>query len=169
MKYSKKSGTTVKKVYEPYTVIRDTKEKANFFDFPETNFCRGTVEKGLITGDYTLDGMEDILSIERKANTGEFSGNISEARFFRELERLNNLKHAFLVLEFELDDLYCFPLRSEIPSRYWPKLRVSSGFLLKKLIEIQTTYTNVQVIFAGKHGPEICETIFKRINQLYAK
>ena len=151
-----------------YTVLRDQQEKANVWSFSPTELCRGTEETHLKTGDYTLAGYEDIFTIERKASTGEFATNINEARFSRELVRLDGLKHSFLIFEFTLDDVYSFPFNSGIPAKIWPKLRVTSNYMLKRIIEIETNH-NVKVIFAGDRGPEIALVIFKRMVELYGK
>lgn len=151
-----------------YRVLRDTQEKKNYWDFEESEKCLGTVwaDKGLTTGDYTLEGMENIFTIERKYSTGEFSGNISQARFERELCRMDKLPHSFLIFEFTLDDVYAFPSRSSIPSKKWYKLKVSANYILKRLIEIETNH-KCKVIFAGNKGAEIATTIFKRMHELY--
>lgn len=149
-----------------YTVIRDQQEKNHWWDFPISPWCNGTVVKHLKTGDYTLEGMEDFFTIERKYNTGEFSANVCEKRFERELQRMDQIAQAYLILEFTLEDIETFPHNSGIPSKYWGKLRVSSKFIRKRLFEIMSDY-NIQVILAGNRGPEYAEWIFKRVNILY--
>jgi len=151
---------------EHYTVIRDTQEKNNYWDFPEGYLCNGTVPAKLKTGDYSLAGLENIFSIERKANTGEFSKNITEKRFERELIRLDAMPQAYLMLEFSWNDIDSFPYNSGIPSRYWGELRVSSGFLRKRLIEIMSDY-NIQVILCEDKGRFLAELIFRRMNEVY--
>lgn len=152
--------------YPKYTVIRDQQEKNNWWEFPESPWCYGTVVKHLKTGDYTLEGMEEFFTIERKYNTGEFSANICEKRFERELERMDKMSQSYLILEFTLDEIESFPHKSGIPSRFWPKLKVSPKFIRKRLIEIMSDY-NIQVILAGDRGAEYAEWIFKRMNVLY--
>lgn len=157
------------KIYnKPYTVIRDKKEKSDYWDFPETSFCKGTVWQSMKTGDYTLDGIENIFTIERKGNTGEFAQNITEPRFSRELIRMDQIPQAYLILEFTWDDIETFPHNSGIPSKFWPKLRVGSKFIRKRLIEIMSDY-NVQVILAGSRGPEIAQEIFRRMSEVYGE
>lgn len=55
---------------DKFSIIRDTREKEGWnFDF----YSSCAIEsRGLKTGDYTLEGLEEILCIERKANTGSF-------------------------------------------------------------------------------------------------
>ncbi len=147
-----------------YKVLRDNREQANngwFFD--EGGECVGTAFATIKTGDYTLEGYEGILTIERKGTTGEFATNVNEARFTRELERMNLMKYPYLILEFELADLYNFPANSGIPKSKWPHLRVSANYLLKRLTQIYNRYPNIRVLFAGQHGPDIAVTIFRNV------
>lgn len=151
-----------------YTILRDTQEKANYWNFNKSINCNGVVDKSLKTGDYTLENFEDIFSIERKASTGELSGNLTTKRFENELKRGSKLKHFYLVLEFSLADLMRFPYGSTIPKCIWKKLRVTPQYLLKRLIELQTQY-NCQVIFAGDadNAKVIAKAIFKRMAEMY--
>ncbi len=147
-------------------IIRDTREQKHFWDFPESYWCSGTNVEGLSTGDYSIRGMESFFTIERKYSTGEFSTNICEKRFNRELARMDKMDQAYLILEFTLEDIESFPHNSTIPSKVWSKLRVSPKFIRKRLFEIMSDY-NIQVILAGNRGPEYAEWIFKRMVVLY--
>ena len=116
----------------------------------------------LPTGDYTIQGFEKILTIERKQSTSEFSQNILEARFDRELVRLEAFKYPFIILEFTMDDILDYPKGSGIPIRLWPKLRINSWKLLKTLMEYELKY-KTKIILAGKNGKEVAASIFKRV------
>ena len=51
---------------DKYIIIRDTREKNGWnFDFYES--CEAIIDQGLKTGDYTAQGLEEHLVIERKA------------------------------------------------------------------------------------------------------
>jgi hypothetical protein len=156
---------------ELYTVIRDKKEKSGYWQFNKSLKCNGTIDKTLLTGDYTLLNYEHIFTIERKASTGELSGNLTTRRFENELKRMAVLPHSFLLLEFDLKDICNFPLNSGIPKPIWRKLRVSAGYLLKRLVEIQCTYPNIQIIFAGnrENAQKIALQIFKEMAGRYAE
>lgn len=151
-----------------YEVIRDQREKANVWNFPPSNYCVGTTEAFLLSGDYTIKGLENVFTIERKASTGELSGNITDPAFERELDRMDKMEHSFLIFEFTLDDVYKFPYNSSIPSKIWPKLKVSSNYIIKRLIEIETNH-KVKVIFAGDKASDYAQRIFKEMNTRYAK
>jgi hypothetical protein len=156
----------MKKAQIKYQIVRDNQEKETKWDFPPSANCNGTTEESLDTGDYTIRGLEDIFIIERKFSTGEFSGNLPAKRFERELQRMEKFKHKFIICEFLLEDLFQFPYNSGIPNKIWPKLRVHSGFLLKKLIELECQF-GCKFIFAGTRGKEMARLLFKRMVELY--
>ncbi len=153
-----------------YTVIRDTREKKRKgWMFSAGGIIAGTVTDILKTGDYTLEGLEKKIVIERKASTSEFATNINEERFDDELERMSSFEHPFLVLEFSMDDIINFPVGSGIPAYLWPKLKVTSHYMLKRLLEYQLKY-KPQIILAGRdNGKEVAMSLFKRIAELYGK
>ena len=91
----------------PFTIIRDTREKEGYtFEPVETRYhtCKGMVTQKLDTGDYTLEGLEDKLCIERKSSVAEFAGNVGQDRhrFMREIERMKEFPHRYIVLELSL-------------------------------------------------------------------
>lgn len=153
----------------PYKVLRDTREKENHgWVFPVGSHCVGTHEKTLKTGDYTLEGFEDTFVIERKGSVAEFSTNLTQPRFEKELERLDQFKFAFIVLEFELKDIVKFPVNSGIPEFRWATLRVTPQFLMKRLHEVQLAH-RAQLVFAGMWGREYASSLFKRVVENAAK
>jgi len=147
-----------------YQIVIDTKEKQPHI-FSESNYCSGFVLSGLKTGDYSIVGHEDKLSIERKRNLAEWSQNINQDRFDRELVRLNEYGLPFLLLEFSVEDMLNFPEGSGIPKKLWPKLRVSSPYIVKRTLEIYRKYPNIQVIFGG--GRDNAHTILNQIFMRY--
>ena len=150
-----------------YTVLRDTKEKEGHgWYFMPNSSCKEMVDLSLPTGDYTLVGYETKLTIERKANTAELAKNIYEARFTRELERMREFQHPFLILEFTANDVLHFPLNSGIPKYLWGKIKTTSYSLLKSIIEMELHYPTIKIIFAGSHGKDIASSIFKRMVEL---
>lgn len=153
----------VKKSPRPkYLVIRDTREKLGW-QFDKSAHCLGTEVRTLETGDYTLDGYEKVFIIERKRSTGELAANLFQARFERELDRLDRFPHAYLVLEFEMADILSFPRNSGIPRSRWKSLKVTSGVLLKRLHEVQIAHPGLRILFVGKHGREALSSLFKRV------
>lgn len=91
------------------TFIRDSREKkGQGFTWRITKDCDGTLERKLDTGDYSIVGFEEKISVERKGSAGELIGNLfspDRKRFLRELERLKSFKFAWIMCEFTLDDV----------------------------------------------------------------
>lgn len=128
-------------------VIVDTKEKQpwTFNSFPTIS----TTASSLKTGDYTIDGMEDILCIERKKSVAEFAQNITQARFLRELVRMKDFSYRFILLEFDLRHVDDFPM--ELPFRVRSIIKVNSAFIMKKIVEIQIKY-DINILMCSNRG-----------------
>ena len=92
-----------------FTVIKDTREQDGYF-FKEYNACAGMIEHKLDTGDYTIQGLEDKICIERKGCVEELAINLGQKKytFLEEIERMAPFDHKFLILEFSLEDLIKF-------------------------------------------------------------
>ncbi len=156
-----------------YTVIKDTREQDGYtferFTGRYTS-CNGMVVKKLDTGDYSLEGLEDKLCIERKGRVSELAINLGKdkRRFLAEIERMKDFEFKFLVLEFSLEDIMDFPERSEIPKEKWSSIVITNKYMLKMLVEFQM-YDNIHVIFAGnrKNAKLLINSILKRVNEHY--
>jgi len=145
-----------------YTAIRDSREKDGMgWWFPKDEYCQGTVCRKLDTGDYSLEGFETRYSIDRKGCVSEFATNLSDQRFYRELERFDSFKKGFVLCEFYIDDLFLWPATSGIPHRQLQFVRTTPKYLIMKLNEIQVKF-NIGVIFAGSYGKEVTSSMFKR-------
>ena len=158
----------------PFTIIKDTREKQGYtFAASSTKYhvCKGMVNRKLDTGDYSIEGLEDKVCIERKASVVELANNvgISRKRFEAEIERMKEFPHKFLVLEFSLTDLMDFPEGSDVPNSEIKKLRVTNKYMLRFLMEMQINH-NVNVIFCDskKNAKWTVLSILKRINEKYA-
>ena len=158
----------------PFTIIRDTREKEGYtFEPVETRYhtCKGMVMQKLDTGDYTLEGLEDKLCIERKSSVAELAGNVGQDRhrFMREIERMKEFPHRYIVLEFSLSDLMLFPEGSNISESDWGKVKVTNTFMLRTLMEFQI-FDNIHVLFCDskKHAKWAVLSILKRVNDIYS-
>lgn len=150
-----------------FTVCRDSREKnGNGWFFPENSLCGGTIIKTMKTGDYSLIGLEDKFVIERKGKISEFVTNITEDRFWNEMDRLEEFEHAFLVLEFTLRDIYTFPQSSDIPKFKQKYIKIKPQFIMKKLSEIELNY-KTKIVFVDSEGPDWAENIFKYVSMKY--
>lgn len=142
-----------------YTIIIDTREQQ-----PWSFKHHSVASKKLDAGDYSLEGFENILAIERKKSVCEIANNIVESRFKDALERLGQLKYSFLLLEFDLDKVLNYPIGSTLPKRLWDKTKITPVFLLKNILDWQLKY-NIKVCFCGSssNAEQLAEYIFRKI------
>jgi ERCC4-type nuclease len=124
----------------------------------------------LDTGDYSLRGLENIFCIERKGSVSEFANNITEKRFKDVTDRLAHIKHAFLLLEFDLEDILIYPVGSTVPKKMWDKLRITPKFILKHINELQILY-NIKVIFCGdaSNAEKMALSLMRKIYELHGQ
>lgn len=146
-----------------FTVLKDSREKLGW-DFPESTECLGTTVCKLDTGDYTILEAKDLLCIERKQNVSELAHNFIEARFTKELERLQEFKYKFLICEFRLQDMLTYPIGSEIPKARHHMVRIKYPFMFSRVNSLQTKY-GINVIFADnpKVAAAYAYSIFKYV------
>ncbi len=148
------------------TIIRDTREKEDqgwMFE-PEEKLpgkiqILGTVEAGLDAGDYTIQGYEDQIRIERKQGFCELFGNMSplahRERFEREMEKLRSIPYKYLVIEGMLTHDV---LGMSIPQ--FTKSPPTSA-VVRWLFSLQMEYGIVPV-FAGECGKKTARYIFEQ-------
>lgn len=148
---------------DPFTIIVDTREQ-----IPWEFGYHDTAKRKLDTGDYSIQGYENILAIERKRSVSELSTNLSEKRFKDVLTRLSKIKHPYMVFEFSLDEVYQFPVGSDIPKRLWDKLKITGNYIIKRLIEIQLEY-GIQIVFCDDpdNAEKFVVSLMKRIYERY--
>jgi len=148
-----------------FTIIVDTREQQPWeFEY------YSKASRKLDTGDYSIEGLESLFTIERKKSVSEIANNISENRFNKELDRLNSYKYKFLLLEFSLQDVLDYPIGSTVPKKMWEKLKITNKYILKYLTQISINY-NLQTFFCGNkdNAEELALSIIKRIVEKYSK
>lgn len=147
---------------DTYTIIVDTREQR-----PWSFAHRATSKTKLDTGDYSIAGMEDIIAIERKQSVNEIATNIVETRFVNVLKRLSSIKYGFILLEFDLEDIFRYPIGSNMPKHLWEKSRIKPQFIMKHVLEWQMKY-NIHVLFCGDadNAEKTAEYIFDRVYKL---
>ena len=129
--------------YDEFNIIVDTREQ-NAWEFGNHTTSRVKLD----TGDYSIEGLEHLLTIERKQSVSEIANNITEKRFAPFLERMSLIPHKFMLFEFDLEDVYQFPVGSDIPKRMWDKLRISSSYILKQISLFHIKY-GIHTVFCG--------------------
>ena len=147
--------------YDDLKIIVDTREQQPWScDFNEIAVAK------LDTGDYSVAGLEEVLCIERKKSVSEIANNIVEKRYKDWTKRMSKYKYKFLMLEFDLDDVYRYPRIPDVPKKLWEKIKVSPKFIIKCLIELQVYY-NIQVVFCGDHenAERLALSIMKKVYQ----
>jgi ERCC4-type nuclease len=121
--------------FKPVIVI-DSREQQPY-SFSEATVA-GSVRKALPAGDYSVEGFETALAVERKT-LADFINTVIHAhgRFANELRQLAAYRFAWIVVEASLDDL----LRGQYASRAHP------SSLLGLTSMIMTAY-RIPVLFA---------------------
>lgn len=148
--------------YSNFTIIVDTREQQ-----PWTFESYAVASRKLDTGDYSIEGLEHLLCIERKKSASEFANNIVESRFKDVVMRMSNMKYSFLLLEFDLEDLLIYPIGSTVPKKMWDKIKISPAFLIKNIIDLELSH-NIKVFFCGdaSNAAKLAEMILKKIHYL---
>ena len=113
-----------------FTVIKDTREQDGYY-FSKFNTCAGMIEHKLDTGDYSIEGMEDKICIERKGCVEELAQNLGSKKqtFLREIERMESFPHKYMILEFGLEDLIKFPKETRIPIKNKSSVKITGRYL----------------------------------------
>lgn len=152
-------------IKDPFTIIIDTREQ-----IPWEFGYHDTANRKLDTGDYSIEGFENILAVERKRSVSELATNLSEKRLNNVLSRLKKIKHPYMVFEFSLDEVYQFPVGSDIPKKMWDKLKITGNYIVKRLLEIQLEY-GIQVVFCddASNAEKFTASLMKRIYERYNK
>lgn len=153
------------KNHDPFTIVVDTREQTPW----EFGF-HNTAKRKLDTGDYSMEGFESLFTIERKRSVSEIANNLSESRFKDVLERLGQIPHSFMIMEFSIDEVYQFPVGSDVPKKMWDKLRISGNYIVKCLLEAQLNY-NIHVLFCddAENAERVAVSLMKRIYEKYGK
>lgn len=84
----------------PITIFYDDREKRGRWNFLSNKFV--FVKKRLLTGDYTLEGKENDICIERKASMDELLSNLTgkkKYKFYQFLKRMSLFEYRCIVVE----------------------------------------------------------------------
>lgn len=121
-------------------ILVDTREKKPL-SFSIGSDIEEIKKTKLATGDYSVQGFEDKIMVERKASVDEVFMNLGVQweRFEREMERAKLYKYKYLVIEASMREIYK-------GSRY---SQMSGRFIMARLLYLQFKY-GINVIFAGE-------------------
>lgn len=134
-------------------IIQDTREQKPW-DFSFYDECEKQVIRTVKTGDYTIEGLEDKICIERKRNSSEIAFNLGQKYkpFERELERMRSFTFKYIICEFPHHLLDIFPKESGMPIYKQKYSKISGNFIKSKINKITDEY-GIEFIF--------CQNSFK--------
>lgn len=97
---------------ESFTILVDSREQIPYLF---GGYTCGVKKTGLKTGDYSIEGHEDKICVERKSKEDLYmSLGKNRDRFEKEFERLRRYEYAALVIESSLSGLLIPPARSQM-------------------------------------------------------
>ena len=135
-------------------IVIDTREKRPY-EF------ENAVRKALPAGDYSIEGCETQIAIERKTLSDWISTVVhNRLRFARELEKLQNYAYAAVVIEASVVDILSGCYISQIkPAALWA---LTCSIILK--------YRPVQVLFAHDRAgaKTLTKTLLTKFGEKYA-
>lgn len=132
-----------------FTVIRDTREKPEFgWSFAQDAYCDGTIIDKVNVGDYTIEGLDDYVCIERKHSIDEFAHNCIEKRWQKCMQRMSEVKHAYILFEFDWNAVNTYPRSARVPSHVRKKLRIPAAYIRKVIHTARDDY-NIHVLACG--------------------
>lgn len=152
-----------------FNIIQDTREKIPW-DFNFFYSCEEQIVGKLKTGDYSIQGFEQVFCIERKRSSGEIAINLGSKwkTFSKELERMQGFRFKYIVCEFPYQYIETFPISSSIPQNKLRFVRISANYLKSKINKIQEDY-GIEFIFtrnefeAQEKAMELMETAYEII------
>jgi len=102
----KRDGHSITRRIPKPIVLIDTREKEPFYFKEFHNWIEYSRSEKLKVGDYTIEGMESLLILERKSLTDLVSTLIHEReRFFRQCEQMTKFRWRALLVEASYEDI----------------------------------------------------------------
>ena len=157
-------------VKEKPILIIDTREKQPWCFDGDDAFADVIYQK-LDGGDYSIQGMEHIITIERKATVDELFNNFTKdkKRIIAEFERLKDHPFKFLVVEETCDDImnpHRYYVNKKKINKQSPKMPVAvvTSNLTKLMLE-----HDAQVIFGGMRAQAMARGILLHAYDLHRK
>lgn len=151
-------------------ILIDTREKTPWDWEPDEAFEAIKFQK-LNAGDYTLEGLEGLVAIERKASVDELFINFTKDkdRIKAEFDRLKDHKFKVLMLEFSCEDMMnpakYFINRRGINKQH-PKMPVA--VVSEGVTRLMMEY-GVYVVFGGSRAQAMTRGILLKAYELHNK
>lgn len=150
---------------KPPTLIIDSREKKPWDFDSDTEFTSVIVSK-LDVGDYSIEGLENVICIERKRSADELYVNMFKKehreRLRREMQRFQRVGHRFIIVEEELADVLDpknYYVNKAGKNKLSPKM--PAAVVMRELIDFMLNY-GIHVIFAGGHGQSLAKKLLLR-------
>lgn len=149
-------------------LLVDTRERLPYDfegddDFSEIKHCK------IDAGDYSIEGLEHLIVIERKANADELYNNFTQNkdRIYAEFERLRDHKIKIIMIEQSCEDI-CNPRNYYINKKGLNKASVNMpvAVVAANLNTLMLEY-GVQVIFAGPKARSMTKNILLAAYKLH--
>lgn len=122
------------------TYVMDTREKIPY-QLPDAKLKR------LAVGDYTIEGFEDVLAVERKGYDDLFSCLTSKVeRFTRQLKSLSRLKYKALCVDTTVTAM-------KLGHVFAP---ITGEDAIQRLISLCVDH-DIPVFFCDRHGSTVCQ------------
>lgn len=163
-----KTCMTKKKV-KPVLVC-DTRERKPW-SFEKDPAFESIVFEKLDCGDYSIKGLEDIISIERKSGGDELLSNFLDdpGRVFAEFDRMDHHLIKVMIVEADLSDLldvkHYYVNRRSFKTK---NLKMPVAVVMRYLIDLMTE-KGVIVLFAGKNGKKLAKQILLKVFDMHQK
>lgn len=132
-------------------IIIDSREKKDIFLF--SSYEVETEVRKLDTGDYSIEGFESSITIDRKRTSSELWICLftQYERFARELDRMASYDESYILCTFPYSYLAIFPKMSGVPRKIARKLSYSKNSILDKLNEAQEDYPHVTFLYGNNN------------------
>jgi hypothetical protein len=153
------------------TLIIDTREK-HPWNFEADDAFEEVVYRKLDYGDYSLEGLEDVVSIERKLDCNELFTNFTQGkkRILAEFTRMSECQTGVVVVEQTWEDILnpdSYYINTKKINKRHPKMPVA--VVADRLVDLITN-SNIQVVCAGNRAQSIARAILlntynKHINE----
>jgi ERCC4-type nuclease len=151
-------------------IIVDTREKTPWDFEGDTRFAEVVYQK-LDTGDYAIEGHEDLCVIERKLDCNELYNNFikNRKRLVAEAERMKHYKRKFIVIEQSLEDLMN-PRQYYVNKKGLNKRAATMpvAVVMSNLVEFMLEY-DIHVIFAGDKAQKISSGLLLKAYEMHQK
>ena len=142
-------------------IIVDSREQ-HPLTFRKSTTVEGTVIKKLDAGDYSIEGLEHKIAIERKSPQDLF-GTLGKGhkRFKAELERAKTLDYFGIVIECSFMDI----LQKSFNNSFHSQMR--GDVIIQQCCTIEMTYPNVKFWFCNSRAEST--TVIRQLFKAYEK